>query len=241
MIIYPAIDLKDKECVRLLKGDFAQKTIYNPNPLSQAKEFIKDGSKYIHIVDLDGAKSPDDSQADIIIDIAKNTNLEIQTGGGIRKVEQVEKLLNNGIKRVIIGSLCVKEKELVASWLEKFTPDNIVLALDVNIIDGIPYIATSGWQESSEVSLWEILEFYHNKGLHILCTDISKDGMLTGCNIELYKEIIAKYPSYKLQASGGVNTLEELKELSALDISGAIVGKAIYENKISLSEAIKSC
>ena len=236
MIVLPAIDLINNQCVRLTKGDFDKKTIYNNNPLEVAKQFEKDGSKYLHIIDLDGAKNKNSSQTETIINIAKNTNLKIQTGGGIRTKEQIKYLLDNGIDKVIIGSLAIKNTDLVKEWINFFGLEKIVLSFDVKIINNIPIVAISGWQENT-ISLWDILNNFQVK--HILCTDINKDGMLQGVNINLYIKIKNLFPNISLQASGGVSSLQDVKELKKNKIDKVIIGKALYENKFTLQEVLK--
>ena len=236
MIVLPAIDLINNQCVRLTKGDFDKKTIYNNNPLEVAKQFEKDGSKYLHIIDLDGAKNENSSQTETIINIAKNTNLKIQTGGGIRTKEQIKYLLDNGIDKVIIGSLTIKNTDLVKEWINFFGLEKIVLSFDVKIINNIPIVAISGWQENT-ISLWDILNNFQLK--HILCTDINKDGMLQGVNINLYIKIKNLFPNISLQASGGVSSLQDVKELKKNKIDKVIIGKALYENKFTLQEVLK--
>ena len=236
MIVLPAIDLINNQCVRLTKGDFNKKIIYNNNPLEVAKQFEKDGSKYLHIIDLDGAKNENSSQTETIINIAKNTNLKIQTGGGIRTKEQIKYLLDNGIDKVIIGSLAIKNTDLVKEWINFFGLEKIVLSFDVKIINNIPIVAISGWQENT-ISLWDILNNFQLK--HILCTDINKDGMLQGVNINLYIKIKNLFPNISLQASGGVSSLQDVKELKKNKIDKVIIGKALYENKFTLQEVLK--
>ncbi|MGL4391838.1 MAG: 1-(5-phosphoribosyl)-5-[(5-phosphoribosylamino)methylideneamino]imidazole-4-carboxamide isomerase [Fusobacteriaceae bacterium] len=251
--IIPAIDLINKKCVRLEKGDFAQEKIYSDSPLEVAKNFETSGAKYLHIVDLDGAKNENSSQSKIIIEIAKNTKLKIQTGGGIRSAEKIKELLDAGINKIVIGSLAVKNPELVKTWMKTFGAENFVLAFDVRI-DGnnIPMTSTSGWQKDG-YSLWKILEEYisvnisddknnniNNKNfLNILCTDINRDGMLQGPNFELYAEIKKRYPEIILQASGGIASLENLKKLRDEKIDEVIIGKALYEKRFTLEEALK--
>ncbi len=239
MIIIPAIDLIDGSCVRLYKGDFEQKTVYDADPLDVAKSYEKDGAQIMHIVDLDGAKNQDMAQLDLIQSIVEKTNLLIQVGGGIRQKEQVENLLEIGVHRVVIGSLAVKDPALIKAWIEEFGADKIVLALDVHFQNNTPYIATHGWQESSEVTLHQTIDFFPSLK-HVLCTDIAKDGTLQGPNIDLYKQVLASYPDLYLQASGGVSSLDDLRELKSANMPSCIVGKALYEKNFTLKEAL-SC
>lgn len=239
MIIIPAIDLIDGNCVRLEKGDFTRKQIYSANPLEAVFKFEAEGAEYLHIVDLDGAKDSNSSQSEIIKSIAGQTSLKIQTGGGIRSGQTIEDLLNAGIERVVIGSLAVRDPVLVKSWIKAFGAEKIVLALDVRVSGGIPEVSLSGWQEDSNLSLWRLLDDYGD-ATHLLCTDIDRDGMLLSPNFELYQEIIQRYPAFALQASGGVASLEDLRKLSEIKADSAIVGKALYENRFTLSEAMNA-
>jgi phosphoribosylformimino-5-aminoimidazole carboxamide ribotide isomerase len=241
MYIIPAIDLRNKKCVRLYQGDYNQETVYADDPILIAQQFQSAGSRWLHVVDLDGAKDPELHQRALIEKICKNTALSIQTGGGIRNIDQVEALLAIGVKRIIIGSLAIKQPDFVKSWLGKFGPEKFVLALDVNQVDDQFYIAIHGWQENSTHNLYDFLADYMQAGLiHALCTDISRDGTLTGPNIDLYKNILAKYPQLQLQASGGVAHLEDLIALQENKLSACIIGRALYEGKFTLDEAIGS-
>ncbi|NRA67543.1 MAG: 1-(5-phosphoribosyl)-5-[(5-phosphoribosylamino)methylideneamino]imidazole-4-carboxamide isomerase [Pseudobacteriovorax sp.] len=239
MKIYPAIDLIQGEVVRLTKGDFKQKTKYHANPLEMARSFSADGASYLHIVDLDGAKAGKPQQTDLIKSICQETPLKIQVGGGIRSAEHVQELIDAGIDRVIIGSLAVKDKQLTKRIFETFSGDRITLGLDILLSDeGVPMVATHGWQEVSNIAAKDLLEEYISVGLNqVLCTDIDKDGMLEGPNFDLYRDLSQSFPDLTILASGGVSNLEQLKKLKQDNVGGAIIGKALYENKISLSEA----
>ena len=194
----------------------------------------------MHVVDLDGAKNEVNGQADLIIDIAQNSGLKIQTGGGLRDLSQIQYLLKGGVERVVIGSLAVTNPQMVKFWIEELGPKHIVVALDVNIgSDGEPYPATRGWTETGHKSLWAVLEDYAGSGLAtILVTDIEKDGVLGGSNIKLYEQIGKRFPELDLITSGGVGSLKDVKALKAIEPYGIIIGKALYENKFTLSEAI---
>lgn len=239
MKIYPAIDLIDGKCVRLEKGDFAKKTIYNDSPIDMAKEFEQQGAKYLHIVDLDGTKAEGTKQTELIKKIVTTTSLNIQVGGGIRSQLEIENLLSVGVNKVVVGSLAVKNKSLMKSIIDKFGKDRITLALDVKISNEIPFIATTGWQNTSKETLFALMEYYKDNLPDILCTDISKDGMLQGPNLTLYKNILNEYPETNLQASGGVSSLEDLQDLKEANMDGVIIGKALYENAFSLKEALQ--
>lgn len=242
MNIYPAIDLKSGACVRLYQGCYDQVTLYENDPLTLAKSFFKDGAMTLHIVDLDGAKQGESINADLIIKIAQESGLQIQSGGGIRTKQQIAAMLNKGIHRIVLGSTAILQPDNVKNWIQEFGPERIVLALDIRIdTAGNPMLALQGWQEASKKTLWEVLDEYRDSLLkHVLCTDISRDGTLSGVNINLYRECIHRYPTLYFQASGGVSTLSDLCELAALSVSGVIIGKALYENKFSLRDAINA-
>ncbi len=240
-MIYPAIDLMDGGCVRLFKGDFKQRTNYDISPMDVATECARMGAEWMHIVDLDGAKHGKTEQTDLIIKIANESGLKVQTGGGIREIGQIERLLQGGVQRVVIGSLAVTNPQMVKFWISNFGPDRIVVALDVNIgEDGEPYPATRGWTETAEKPLWDVLKDFLGSGLKtVLVTDIARDGVLGGANVELYKRIQLEFPTLELITSGGVGTLNDVKDLKALNPHGIIIGKALYENKFTLGEALK--
>jgi len=206
-----------------------------------AIDLMDGGAQWIHIVDLDGAKHGNAEQSELIINIAKNTKLKIQTGGGIRSLEQIKRLLEGGVERVVIGSLAITNPVMVKFWLSELGPERIVLALDVNIgEDGLPYPATRGWTETTETSLWDILADYSGSGLKtVLVTDIGRDGVMVGSNVELYKELAVQFPSLDIITSGGVGTLEHVKTLKTLNPHGIIIGKALYEGAFTIEDAIK--
>lgn len=237
MIIYPAIDLIGGQCVRLYKGDFDQQTTYDASPIEVAKGYQAEGAKWLHLVDLDGARDPDKRQVSAIGDIITASGLKVQTGGGIRNGDDVQMLLDAGASRIVIGSLAVKDPVATRAIFNKFGGDVICLATDVIPQNGAYMIAVSGWQEESQVSLDELIARYMDDGLqHILCTDISRDGTMEGCNIELYKNLKSSFPNLAIQASGGVNGLDDLR---ALNSDGVIIGKALYEGVFSVKQAIE--
>lgn len=239
--IIPAIDLIDGEVVRLHQGDYAKQTTYNLNPLQQLQSYVAAGSKYLHLVDLTGAKDPQKRQLDLIADLVKNLDAKIQVGGGIRSEQDIQNLFAIGVARAVIGSCAVTEMAMVKGWFERYGADKFVLALDVNISpNGEKFIAIKGWQENSNARLEDIIEQYLPYGLtHVLCTDISKDGTLTGSNIKLYQQLSDKYPQLEIQSSGGIGSLDDIAKLKPTKVSGVIVGRALLEGKFTLTEAIE--
>lgn len=239
-MIFPAIDLMDGRCVRLFKGDFNQRTEYGMTPIEMAKSFRDAGTEWLHVVDLDGAKHAASEQSDLIIQIAKESGLRVQTGGGLRDLAQIQRLLEGGVERAVIGSLALSNPQMVKFWLGDLGSDKIVLALDVKYgDDGEPYPTSHGWTETGEKTLWNILDDYSGSGLKtILVTDIDRDGVLGGSNVKLYEDIAERYPDLDLITSGGVGTLDDVKALKKLQPHGIIIGKALYENKFSLEDAI---
>jgi phosphoribosylformimino-5-aminoimidazole carboxamide ribotide isomerase len=233
MKIIPAIDIIGGKCVRLTQGDYAQKKVYNENPLEVARGFEDAGLKYLHLVDLDGAKAGAVVNWAVIEEITSKTSLAVDFGGGIKKESEIIKLLDLGVKQVNLGSIAVKQPELVYEWIKKIGPEKIILSADVRN----EQVQISGWQESASLDIVDFIKNYHAKGLtHVTCTDISTDGMLSGPNIALYKMLMTSFPSIKLIASGGVSGMQDLTELEKINIHGVIIGKAIYENRISLTE-----
>ena len=233
MRIIPAIDIIDGKCVRLTQRDYAQKKIYHEDPVSVARSFEEAGLTDLHVVDLDGAKAGKVVNWSVVEAICKATSLTVDFGGGIKTEEEVQRLLSLGVKQVNLGSVAVKEPLKVISWITKFGKDKIILSADVKG----DYVAISGWQESSPLTLASLLKDYTRNGIeYVTCTDISTDGMLKGPNIELYKNILMTFPQLHLVASGGVSNLDDLRELKRIGADGVIVGKAIYEGKVTLEE-----
>lgn len=236
MIIYPAIDLIDGAVVRLHKGDFEQKTTYGTDPVAVAHAYAEAGATWLHLVDLDGAKDPANRQIGIVADIIARTGLNVQTGGGIRARSDVEALLAAGAARVVIGSLAVRDPATVKTMIRDFGAERICLAADVIIQNDAFMIAVSGWQEASKLSLHDFISDFQEDGLvHVLCTDIDRDGTMTGPNKDLYVEIKAGFPAIQLQASGGVSGIHDLEGLGT---DGVIIGKSLYEGAIDLAEAL---
>jgi phosphoribosylformimino-5-aminoimidazole carboxamide ribotide isomerase len=239
-MIIPAIDLIGGRCVRLYKGDFNQRSDYEEAPIDVAKSFAAQGAKRMHVVDLDGAKHGNSEQIDLIIELSKESGLAVQTGGGIRELSQIQRLLDGGVDRVVVGSLSVTNPQMVKFWINEVGADKIVIALDVNLNEeGTPIPATRGWTEAGEKSLWHVLDDYSGSGLKtVLITDIGRDGVLGGSNVDLYKDVQSKYPTLNLITSGGVGTLDDVKALKALNPHGIIIGKALYENRFNVADAV---
>ena len=235
MRIIPAIDLIDGKCVRLSKGDYTTQKIYNQSPLEVAKAYEDHGIKYLHLVDLDGAKSKHIVNHNILETLATKTNLKIDFGGGLKSEQDIKIAFESGASQITGGSIAVKAPETFLDWIIRYGADKIILGADVKGLN----IATDGWLETSDQSLFEFLEYYKIRGVEsVICTDISKDGMLEGPAFELYREILKKV-DIKLIASGGISKFEELPELEILGCEGVIIGKAIYENRISLKQLEK--
>ena len=233
MQIIPAIDIIEGKCVRLTEGDYAQKKIYNENPLEVAKAFEGIGLMRLHLVDLDGAKAGEVVNWKVLEKIANNTKLKIDFGGGIKTEATLKTVLDTGASYATIGSLAVKNELLFQEWIARFGAKVFMLGADVFE----EKIAIGGWMEKTEISVFDFMKSYIDKGVkQIFCTDIKKDGKLEGPSIELYQKIIEQFPALHLIASGGVSSLDDLIELEEIGCSAAIVGKAIYENKITISE-----
>ena len=233
MLVIPAIDIIDGKCVRLSQGDYAQKKIYNENPLEVAKEFEAAGITHLHLVDLDGAKSRHIVNHKVLEIISKNTKLKIDFGGGIKSDDDIRMAFDCGANQVTGGSIAVKNRETFSGWIKKYSAEKIILGADVKNGN----IAVNGWKEESQEELLSFLESYTKTGIqYVICTDIAKDGMLQGTATELYKQILEKFPTLKLIASGGVSSVDDLIELKDAGLYGAIVGKAFYEGRIKLNE-----
>lgn len=237
MRIIPAIDLQGGKCVRLYKGDFARVTEYSDDPVAVARDFSTLQVRELHIVDLDGARTGSQENQELVGKLCANTGLSVQLGGGIRNVDTVTDWLQRGVARCVIGSLAVTEPGLVADWMAEFGAGRIVIALDVSIDESGPVVATHGWTRSSGVSLWDCIDALADAGMqHLLCTDISRDGAMSGPNFDLYADIVRRYPQLDLQASGGVRNAADLERLRDLEIPAAITGKALLDGRISAAE-----
>ncbi|EID2490280.1 1-(5-phosphoribosyl)-5-[(5-phosphoribosylamino)methylideneamino]imidazole-4-carboxamide isomerase [Campylobacter coli] len=237
-MIIPALDLIDGQVVRLVKGDYEQKKVYKYDPLEKFREYENAGATWLHLVDLSGAKDPNKRQLALIEKLTNEVSVNLQVGGGIRTKEEIQALLDCGVKRVVIGSLAITNPTLCVEILQHFGSEAIVLALDT-ILKEDYMIAINAWQDTSDKRLLEVLEFYNIKGLkHILCTDISRDGTMQGVNARLYKLIHEIFPHICIQASGGVASLKDLENLKGI-CSGVIVGKALLDGVFSVEEGIR--
>jgi len=234
MIIYPAMDLMAGRVVRLKQGRFEDSTIYSSDPADGLRGFAKAGATWAHVVDLDGARAKAPVQHQLIAALARTAGLKLQVGGGFRTHEQVAKMLDAGVERVVIGSLAVKEPQLVSQWLDEFGPERLTLSVDVRMSDETPMVAVSVWTESSGLTLWDVAALYP-KALHLLLTDIGRDGMLEGPNFELLDEAVERLPGLRIQASGGISSIADIKRLRT---DGAIVGRALWEGRIGIEEAL---
>lgn len=233
MYIYPAIDLYNGECVRLIKGDFNQKTVYSSQPVDMAKSFMAAGASKLHVVDLNGAESDNNANYEVVKRIVEEVDMAVQVGGGIRFLKSAEKYLSIGVDRVIIGTKAVEDPDFLTLLIKKFG-DRLVVAVDGK--DG--FVAINGWKDQSKMPIMTFIGQLQEIGVkRILCTDISRDGLLQGSNIDLYKEIQRNY-NMELIASGGVSSIEEIKTLREEGMFGAILGKALYEKKFTLEEAL---
>lgn len=233
MELIPAIDIIDGQCVRLTKGDYAQKTVYRNHPWEVAKEFETYGFKRLHVVDLDGAKAKHIVNSEVLQKITTETSLTVDFGGGIKTDEDIEKAFASGAQMVTVGSIAVTNPELFLSWIKKYGTDRMILGADVR--NG--KISINGWKEDSSEDLLPFLRKYVDAGVtNVLCTEISKDGTLQGPAIDLYKRIMQEYPNLHLIASGGVSSIDDIKALEAAGIPAVVFGKAIYEGRINLKE-----
>lgn len=233
MVIIPAIDIIDGKCVRLTEGDYAQKKVYNEHPLEVARQFEDAGLERLHLVDLDGAKAGAVKNWKVLETLTAKTSLKIDFGGGIKKEEDLKIVFNSGAMLATVGSIAVKAEETFLAWIEKYSAARFLLGADVKK----EKIAVSGWLEETDIWIYDFIEKYISHGIQqLFCTDVSKDGRLEGPATALYKQIASQFPSLQLIASGGVSNLKDLDALQEAGCSGVIIGKAIYENRISLSD-----
>ncbi|MFK7886749.1 MAG: 1-(5-phosphoribosyl)-5-[(5-phosphoribosylamino)methylideneamino]imidazole-4-carboxamide isomerase [Gammaproteobacteria bacterium] len=233
--IIPALDFRSGNYVRLEQGRFDSAKVYGDNPLELARHYQDQGARYLHLVDLDAAEGKGLDNTALIQTLAQNLTMTLQVGGGLRTTDQVRALLDGGVSRVVVGSLAVKQPELVRQWLSDFGPDAVVLALDVHSA-AMPVIHVHGWQTATDVTLWQALEDYTALGLrHVLCTDISRDGMQSGPSVELYEQIMTRHPTLQLQASGGVRDRQDIADLGKRRVPFAISGRALLEGTLALT------
>jgi len=240
MKVYPAIDLVGGRCVRLEQGRFESAKVYGDDPLAMADRFAAAGATVLHVVDLDGAKDPGARQLALLERLARHTRLEMQVGGGIRERGDVAALLATGVRRVVVGSVAARDPGAALALLAEFGPERVVFGLDVRLdAAGEPRLATHGWRDTESTTLWSALDRFVPAGLRwLLCTDIGRDGMLAGPSADLYRRTLARYPSLALLASGGIASLDDLRAMKALGCAGTIVGKALYEGRFALEEAL---
>jgi phosphoribosylformimino-5-aminoimidazole carboxamide ribotide isomerase len=237
MIIYPAIDLLDGCCVRLTQGRFDEAVRYSAYPVEALRQFEAEGAEWAHIVDLDGAREGNPRQHEMIADFVDATDLKLQVAGGIRDAAQIDFLLSEGIDRVVIGSLAVTNPVAVQGFFDRFGGERITLALDVMLMEEVPLVATSGWTETSPHTLWDVAGRFPDAH-QLLVTDIGRDGMMGGPNLQLVRELAERFPGVSIQASGGVSSLGDIAALADAGAAGAIVGKALWERRFGLGEAI---
>lgn len=241
MLIYPAIDLLRGRCARLLRGDFDQATEYSSSPAEMLARYAASGAEWVHIVDLDGAREGAPVQHALLKELARFASLKVQVAGGVRARDDVARLLDAGAARVVVGSKAVSDPAAVAAWITEFGADSIALALDVKIENGLPLVAVKGWTELAQASLCDALDAFPS-GLvrHVLVTSIARDGAMEGPDLVLYETIVRDRRDLSLQASGGVRGLDDIAALKRAGVAGAVVGKALYEGALDLSEAVRA-
>lgn len=242
MKLIPAIDLLDGRCVRLLHGDFTQVTHYPDSPLDLACYYAEAGAEWLHVVDLAASRDGAGADTAALFELLGKARQSVQTGGGVRNEKDIVSRLDAGAARVVIGSLSVTHSSGFISWLTQFGADRLVAALDIRIDDqGVPWPRIHGWTAQGDRDMWHTLDELATGGLvHLLCTDISRDGALSGPNLDLYSEIMARYPQLQLQASGGVSSLNDLEQLKPTGASAVITGKALLEKRFSMAEALET-
>lgn len=239
-MIIPALDLMDGKVVRLHQGDYGQQRDYGTDPLPRLLDYQRQKAQVVHLVDLSGAKNPAKRQIPLLKMLLAEMSIPVQIGGGVRDTDDVQALLDAGATRVVIGSTAVKSPEMVAQWFTRFGPEALMLALDVRIDkQGNRRVAVNGWQDTSSVTLDELVEYFTPWGLtHVLCTDISRDGTLSGTNVSLYQTLCKRFPQVAFQASGGIGSLEDIAALRSSGVKGVIVGRALLEGTFTAKEAI---
>jgi phosphoribosylformimino-5-aminoimidazole carboxamide ribotide isomerase len=239
MLLMPAIDLRGGQCVRLLQGRFDAETVYAQDPLTVLEQYLALGARHVHVVDLDGARDGSQGNRAAILRIVDRAGRDaVQVGGGVRTRQVAEELFALGVARVVVGSVAVAQPEEVASWLREFGPERVVLAFDVRLDEaGTPRLATHGWERQTQTSLWDAVERYLAAGLgHVLCTDVARDGALSGPNVDLYRQCVRRFPSIAWQASGGVAAAADLHVLAATGAAAVISGRALLEGRLTAQE-----
>jgi phosphoribosylformimino-5-aminoimidazole carboxamide ribotide isomerase len=236
--LIPALDLRAGRCVRLLRGDFSLETRYDADAAELAEKYRELGADWLHVVDLDAAKGDGGGNRDLITQLAARAALKLQVGGGLRTAAAIEQLLDLGIARVVIGSAAVTAVDQVRAWLDHFGPEHLTLAFDVRLdAQGTPRVATHGWQQQSELPLWSAVERFAGSSLkHVLCTDVDRDGALTGPNLLLYREAVRRFPETHWQASGGIREARDLQALAEAGVAAAVSGKALLEDLIPVED-----
>ncbi|MEN5039822.1 1-(5-phosphoribosyl)-5-[(5-phosphoribosylamino)methylideneamino]imidazole-4-carboxamide isomerase [Stenotrophomonas sp. TWI1149] len=239
-IVYPALDIREGRVVRLLQGDYAQQTTYGDDPLPRAQAFAAAGAGWMHLVDLDAARAGGYTLAPLLSSIAAQTGLQVQTGGGVRSRDDVARILDAGATRVVVGSVAVREPDTVIGWLREFGPERLTIALDARQAeDGRWLLPVHGWTETAEDTLDILAQRYAEAGMrHLLCTDIARDGMLSGPNIDLYQHLARLLPGVAVQASGGMRDADDVAQAKAVGCDGAILGKALLEGRMTLEGAL---
>jgi phosphoribosylformimino-5-aminoimidazole carboxamide ribotide isomerase len=238
MLLIPAIDLRNGRCVRLLQGNFAAETRYDVEPHELLTRYRELGAQWLHVVDLDGAREGTPANRSIILAMASQQAVRLQVGGGLRDSATIDSFLHAGVDRVVIGSVAVTKPEQVGMWLRRFGRDAITLAFDIRLDDdGTPRCTTHGWQLQTSLSLWQAVDAYRAEGLrHVLCTDVARDGAMSGPNEALYREAVRRFPDLEWQASGGIRSAADLQGLSATGVSAAVSGRALLEERLSIEE-----
>lgn len=231
MKIIPAIDIINGKCVRLIQGDFGKVTVYSKDPVQVARQFEEDGFEYLHLVDLDGARNGQVTNWKVIEKIAETTVLKTDFGGGVKTEEEIERLMGLGVEYINVGSLAVQQPDTFKAWLKKFGADNFILSADVLK----EKVQITGWQQQTDLSVYDLIKQYSTLR-HVTCTDIGTDGTLNGPNVTLYKKLKAKFPKMGIIASGGIGSADDLEELNYLKLEGVIIGKALYEKKVTAEE-----
>jgi phosphoribosylformimino-5-aminoimidazole carboxamide ribotide isomerase len=238
MRLIPAIDLKGGRCVRLLRGDFAAETRYSADPRTLLAKYRDYGADWLHVVDLDGARDGNRGNHNIIVELARQNAIMLQVGGGLRDTSAVSQMLNAGVTRAVVGSVAVTGVDLVRTWLDDFGPERLVLAFDIRLDGaGTPRVAIHGWREQSQLSLWDALANFVDHDLkHVLCTDVARDGALSGPNVHLYTEAVRRFPDIEWQASGGIRDARDLHALAEAGAKAAVCGKALLDELIPLED-----